>query len=105
MQCSWKVVGPQGTRLTPGIYRVLLVSQTALQEFFGLPAILGSGPPVIVKEREPGDANRYLEDLIERHYLYGDALYSFDAGASKKEFEKGWGVGFRVHPRRCRRRT
>lgn len=60
--------------------------------FFGMPIAAQESLPVLVKEREDDDENRYTEDMVERYYLWASWLYKFDKDASKKEFEKAWRI-------------
>lgn len=88
----WKLVGPNNTPMDPGIYDVSFQTRPDFDfvEYFFIDGGFGGDVRIIVKERNHRDNNHYMEDLIERHYLWGSTLYRFDRKASKKEFQTAW---------------
>lgn len=85
-----RIVESQGSKLPVGTYDMTVDFAEGAAEFFGLPVGGTRNFGVRVKARTSGDEDRYVEDLIHRHYAWGVWLYKFDKTASKKEFEDAW---------------
>lgn len=85
----FRIVGPDGPRLEEGDYEATIGFAAKSEEVFGFPVAESQSVHFRVKS-EPIDKNRFIEDTVERHYLWACRLYKFDRSASKKEFEKAW---------------
>lgn len=87
VRCSWVVRGPQGYDLESGLYELEVSTTSRAGGILGASVFIRSGPGVSIVEDPNRNADRDVEDVVQRLYLAGHWFYSFDKPTSRKFFQ------------------